>query len=396
MKYELVNFSEIDKFAIKSYCAIHGEDAKKNMGNIEAVQPEQVGAINAIFGGSPCQDFSAAGKEKGALWQCEDCGAEYNPLAVRYLERDKCPRCSGENIKKTRSSLVVEFLRMVRYKKPKFGIYENVPALLNKNHKQTFEMFLAELQGYGYNVYFDVLNAKDYGIPQNRKRLYVVFVRKDVDNMTFKFPEKRDYAVSLQDVLEREVDEKYFYNDDIKIRFVKSLEESTVNAINKVAEIDLKTLEMNKRVYYDGISPALTTSQGGGCVVKILIDESYKKAKVDDCCNTLLSGERGLSKRQGEGNAVMTIGESGYCIRKLTPKEYFRLMGFNDDDFDSCVAAGISDTQLYKQAGNSIVVNVLYGIFNELYKAMPCLFDDLKVLSLFSGIGAFEKGLKLL
>lgn len=396
MEYTLVNFSEIDKFAIKSYCAIHSEDEKKNLGNIETVQPEQVGVINAIFGGSPCQDFSVAGKGKGALWQCGYCGGEYNPLVVHYLERDKCPLCHRKNVKKTRSSLVVEFLRMVRYKKPKFGIFENVPALLNKNHKRTFEMFLAELQEYGYNVYFDVLNSKDYGIPQNRKRVYVVFVRKDVDNMTFKFPPKRDYVVSLQDVLEQDVDEKYFYNDDIKIRFVKSLEESTVNAINKVAEIDLKTIRMHKAVHYGGISPVLTATQGGGYGCKILLDGSYKNQKVKDCCNTLLSGEKGIANIQSKGNVVMTIGESGYRVRKLTPREYFRLMGFSDDDFDNCIDAGISDAQLYKQAGNSIVVNVLYDIFNELYKAMPYLFDDLKVLSLFSGIGAFEKGLKLL
>lgn len=369
MKYELVNFSEIDKFAIKSYCAIHSEDEKKNMGNIEAVQPEQVGAINAIFGGSPCQDFSVAGKEKGALWQCEDCGAEYNPLAVRYLERDKCPRCSGENIKKTRSSLVVEFLRMVRYKKPKFGIYENVPALLNKNHKQTFEMFLAELQEYGYNVYFDVLNAKDYGIPQNRKRVYVVFVRKDIDNKKFNFPQARKIYRLAEEILEENVEEKYYYNENIRIKFLKSIEESCENKINKIAKLDKKTF--------------------------VLADGTYNEPKIKPFLSCLLSGERGMVGRR-ESNAVMILRDGEYRVRRLTPKEYFRGMGFTDSDHEKCVYAGVSDTQLYKQAGNSIVVNVLYDIFKELYNAMPYLFDDLKVLSLFSGIGAFEKALNLL
>jgi DNA (cytosine-5)-methyltransferase 1 len=82
-----------------------------------------------------------------------------------------------------------------------------------------------------------------------------------------------------------------------------------------------------------------------------------------------------------------------YRIRKLTPRECWRLMGFKDDDFDKAKAAGVSDSQLYKQAGNSIVVDVLYYIFKELYEAMHYLFDDLKVSSYFSGIGAFEKAL---
>lgn len=85
-----------------------------------------------------------------------------------------------------------------------------------------------------------------------------------------------------------------------------------------------------------------------------------------------------------------------YRIRKLTPRECWRLMGFKDEDFDKAKAAGVSDSQLYKQAGNSIVVDVLYYIFKELYQAMPYLFDDLKVSSYFSGIGAFEKALDFL
>ena len=95
----------------------------------------------------------------------------------------------------------------------------------------------------------------------------------------------------------------------------------------------------------------------------------------------------------GESVKVAEDEVEGYRIRKLTPRECFRLMGFSDDDFDKAQSAGISNSQLYKQAGNSIVVDVLYHIYKELYKAMPYLFDDLKLGSYFSGIGAFEKGL---
>ena len=96
------------------------------------------------------------------------------------------------------------------------------------------------------------------------------------------------------------------------------------------------------------------------------------------------------------GVVDMDNNDTGYRIRKLTPKECWRLMGFSDGDFDKAKSAGVSNTQLYKQAGNSIVTDVLYYIFKELYKAMPYLFDNLKVGSYFSGIGAFEIGLNRL
>lgn len=118
---------------------------------------------------------------------------------------------------------------------------------------------------------------------------------------------------------------------------------------------------------------------------KLLIDDTYGYEKnhryYKDYSPTLRSERIGLK--------IM----DSYRIRKLTPKECFRLMGFSDDDFDKAKSAGVSNSQLYKQAGNSIVVDVLYYIFKELYEAMPYLFDDLKVGSYFSGIGAFEKGL---
>lgn len=109
---------------------------------------------------------------------------------------------------------------------------------------------------------------------------------------------------------------------------------------------------------------------------------------------------RGRVQENGNISPTITATETGICkieseyrIRKLTPKECWRLMGFSDEDFEKAEAAGVSNSQLYKQAGNSIVVDVLYYIFVELYTAMPYLFEDLKVSSFFSGIGAFEKAL---
>ena len=107
---------------------------------------------------------------------------------------------------------MIEYLRIIRHGKPNWGIYENVKALVGKKYKETFELFLKELEEYGYNVYYQVLNAKDYGVPQNRERIFVIYIRKELDNGQFKFPEPFDNGLRLRDVLEDEVDEKYYVN----------------------------------------------------------------------------------------------------------------------------------------------------------------------------------------
>lgn len=167
-----------------------------------------------MFGGSPCQDFSPAGKMGGATWTCRKCGYTYNPLEVYFQERDKCPECKAIDVEKTRSSLLVEWLRFLREKKPRFAIYENVKNITGKRFKDTFNLFMKELEEYGYNVYWQVLNAKHYGIPQNRERVYCVIIRKDLDNGKFQFPKIIPLQHSLQDLLENEVDKKFYLSDE--------------------------------------------------------------------------------------------------------------------------------------------------------------------------------------
>lgn len=210
--YELVNFCEFDKYATTSYCAIHGVDESLNLGDITKVDETKITPFNFICGGSPCQDFSVAGGQAGSKWKCKDCGHEYNPLTVHYSERDKCPHCGSENLDKTRSSLLVEWLRVIRANKPKWGIYENVKNIVGKKFKDTFQMFIDELHKYGYNTYYKVLNAKDFGIPQNRERVYLIIILKEFDNGQFKFPEGFDNGIRLKDILEDEVDEKFYIN----------------------------------------------------------------------------------------------------------------------------------------------------------------------------------------
>lgn len=475
-----------------------------------------------ICGGSPCQDFSVAGKQKGSVWTCKECGHEYNPLIVHWNERDKCPNCGSENIDKTRSSLLVEYLRVVRANKPNFGIYENVKNIVGKQFKDTtFKLFTDELEEYGYNVYWKVLNAKNYGIPQNRERVYLLFIKKDLDNGKFKFPEPFDNGLRLKDLLEDEVDDKFYISDEKVERFITNLNDKNSllydpcqvkregksreyseyaptltsrdykdprlvneNVVRQVGNIsDCNGAWDNPQVgrVYDvsGCSPTLNTCSGGGHEPKVItgIDKSYNNPKFIETANCITSREdRGISNRKSEGTAVLKIGninpsgngmngsvyseeglsptlttnkgegnkvaikqatkqgyiecevggvadlsypdsktrrgrvqdngnisptitatETGICriespirIRKLTPRETFRLMGFSDENFDAAQKAGVSNSQLYKQAGNSIVIDVLYYIYVELYKVMPYLFDDLKLSSFFSGIGAFE------
>lgn len=515
-----MNFCEFDKYATSSYCAIHNENESKNLGDITKVDETKLEPFNMICGGSPCQDFSVAGKQKGSVWTCKDCGHEYNPLTVHWSERDKCPCCGSNNIEKTRSSLLVEYLRVIRANKPNFGIYENVKNIVGRQFKDTtFKLFTDELEEYGYNVYWKVLNAKNYGIPQNRERVYLIFIKKDLDNGKFKFPEAFDNGVRLKDLLEDVVDQKYYVDNSRVEELISKAKESPY--VNKNANFELidgtssyairsqefvrtgfteesSTLAardykdphcvvvkqpkveclgnvnpsnkgMNGNVYNDnGLAPTLTTNKGEG--VKIAIKQATKKGYIEceiggvadlsypdsktrrgrvqeggNICPTLTATETGVcriesieekpkerffrqaldtfddsdaeygdtidafnkrvnksgcsptltTRPEGFKTAILPV-TNNLRVRKLTPKECFRLMGFSDENFNAAHNAGISNSQLYKQAGNSIVVDVLYYIFVELYKAMPYLFDDLKLSSFFSGIGAFEVALNRL
>ena len=437
--WKLVNFCEFDKYATNSYCAIHNENESKNLGDITKVDETKLEPFNMICGGSPCQDFSVAGKQKGSVWTCKDCGHEYNPLTVHWSERDKCPCCGSNNIEKTRSSLLVEYLRVIRANKPNLGMYENVKNIVGKQFKDTFKMFTDELDEYGYNVYWKVLNAKDYGIPQNRERVYLIFIKKELDNGKFTYPEPFDNGMRLKDVLEENVDEKFYISEDKVQKFIQTLHidksdegSNTPKFVGNVNRPDFGTGYAGGVWDVDNISPTLTTMQGGGRQPHIMcgIDKSLNGTKFIDNANCLTAREdRGISNRKSEGTAVIEVlgnvnpsgkgmngnvfsdnglsptlttnkGEgnkilSNLRIRKLTPKECFRLMGFNDSDYEAASKV-VSNSQMYKQTGNSIVVDVLYYILVELYKAMPYLFDDLRLSSFFSGIGAFEIALNRL
>ena len=539
IEYELVGFSEIDKYAIKSYCAIHNVSEELNLGDITKIDIKSLPKdIDFITHGSPCTDLSLAGKEAGA------------------------DKGSG-----TRSSLMWNSVEIFKHCKPKIILWENVKNLLSKKHKHNFDAYIEDLNNLGYISYYKVLNAKDFGIPQNRERVFTISIRNDI-NKEFKFPEPFDNGIRLKDLLEKEVDEKYYINTekanklieefkannknneqkilvcgklnssqdgivcnpngispthvaghgncpkvvcpcitpdrlnkrqngrrfktndepmftltaqdrhgilegDVKIlRNVRTeygkqirkdyengnieekrsnmtmleprkdditntittvtkdnllLETNTLNFIggigdkdivgdNKslsrnypqgnrvydsnniacsqtangggiggktglylVGNLDIKGNEQIRRVYSEeGISPTLNTMQGGNTQPKVMYKvrqatkQGYAIAEEGDSIN--LEQPNSTTRRGRVGNKIANtltcscnqavVNE--YRIRKLTPLECYRLMGFDDEDFYKASALN-SNSQLYKQAGNSICVNVLEEIFKNLF-----------------------------
>ena len=382
IEYELVGFSEIDKYAIKSYCAVHGVDESLNLGDVSKIYDyDRFAGVDLITHGSPCQDFSVAGLQAG-----------------------------GDKGTGTRSSLMWETVRIIENVKPKYIIWENVKNLLSKSHRHNFDSYIQVMNDLGYNSYYKVLNAKDYDIPQNRERIYTISIRKDLDR-GYEFPEGTELKLKLKDMLEEKVDEKYYLSAKLIKYFEKQNEvnrekgrgfkfETTDgdcvakavttrvgacrtddNYIKVIGEVDIKGHDCIKRVYdVEGIAPTLTDMQGGHRQPKILeLEYPYIAASRGRNPENPSDRTRGIPTEQrlepnklGISNTITSVQKDNYVvegrerIRKLTPRECWRLMGFADKDFDKARGAGTSDTQLYKQAGNSIVVNVLEAVFKEM------------------------------
>ena len=361
---EVADYVEIDKYAVASYNAINGTDFEPQ----DICTWDKNIEVDLIMHGSPCQDFSVAGKQAGG-----DVG-------------------SG-----TRSSLMYETIRIVGKLRPKYVVWENVKNLLSAKHRHNFEAYLETMKALGYTNYYQVLNAKDYGIPQNRERVFTISILGE--HKPFKFPNREPLELRLKNLLEDEVEEKYylskkmidfFYRNEQKqkekgngFRFGVSdgnviakavttraggrMDDNFIKCV-QVGTLDMKGMDCVKRVYSgEGLSPTLTDMQGGNRQPKIITATAmrgrYKGNKTEQQIET--------SNRE-YANAITTVQKDSLIsdntrVRKLTPKECWRLMGFSDEDFEKAAKVN-SNTQLYKQAGNSIVVNVLEKIFINLLK----------------------------
>lgn len=409
--YELVNYCEIDPYASKAYPLIHNVPESKNLGDITKVDTSKLHDIDMITYGFPCVDISLAGRMRG-------------------FEHE------GEQ---TRSGLFYEAMRIIEDTKPAYAICENVKNLVSKRFKDEFEIVLSSLEKAGYNNYWKVLNAKDFGIPQNRERVFIISIRKDIDDGKFQFPQPKPLELRLKDLLEDEVDDKYYLKKNLSFfiknsfdmerkgngfRFEPHIKDNAQIAKtittkagvrmddNFVMDIDsesekfkfdstnpkviqignvcpTKTRENpNQGRVYDenGLSPALTSMSGGNRQPMIVNEQSFvvrennkrgfTEAYEGDTINCEQPNSKTRRGRVGRGVAqtintgtlqgVVVNDSDNLRIRKLTPKECFRLMGFDDRDIDILVENKISNTQLYKMAGNSIVVSVLEGIFRML------------------------------
>lgn len=428
IKHEVVNYCEIDKYASCAYSAIHTINEDVNLGDITKVNFNEIKDFNLLVGGSPCQDFSVAGKGTGAMWECEKCGHKYNPLEAHYTKRNNCPNCQSIHIKKTRSSLIVYFLKALEIKRPKHFIYENVKGLLNINHKETFELFIEELKEYGYKVKYKILNSKDFGVPQNRERLFCVGTLDN--NIDFEFPIGFDNHIRLKDILEKNIPTKYYLSDEkaSKLIFDNKKVLGNVNPsgkgqggnvynINHLAptltvnhgegnKIGIPVINGTKKGYIiandgdginisfpnsksrrgrvlKGISPTLDTGSNQ-CIIRVgkldikELDQNKRVFSIKGISPTITTTNpcKIFRLKNKEDIKKLKSNNIKYRIRKLMPLEAWRLQGFSDEDYWKARKSlectfykgkDKSNSQMYKMSGNSITVNVLEAIFKSLF-----------------------------
>lgn len=309
---------EIDKFARLSYLANHEIDEARFFTDVKELDARAyAGQIDILIGGSPCQDFSIAGQRAGE---------------------------NGE-----RGNLIWQFYRVVSEARPKVFIYENVKGFLSINGGKSYQRFLDALRGLGYYCHAEILNTKDYGIPQNRERLYIVGFLNADEYYAFSYAPKQALGLNLGDMLDREVDEKYFLSDKINCVPQKN---TSGNFIKIVGKLDIKGNDIIKRVYAtDGVVPTIHTAQGGNQEPKILQrPRGFNKGNEFELCPT-------ISSNSFEQNNL----PKGERIRKLTPRECLRLQGFPES-----FKIVVSDTQAYKQDGNAMSVNVVKMILEQI------------------------------
>lgn len=333
------DISEIDKYAIQAYNQLHGYT--HNWGDITKIDETKLPYYDLITYSSPCQDFSVAGLQKGG-----DAG-------------------SG-----TRSSLLWECERIIRAVKPKYLLMENVRNLVGKKHKHNFIRWLRVLEMMGYQNYWQVLNAKDYGVPQNRERVFVVSI---LGCGQYLFPNPIKLEKRLKDVLDPVVDEKYYLSSKRIEGFLKRTEQQRkVNGgyIFQPSDGDCvgKTITgcndnriTDNYIYEPNVLTPKRTEYGKQ------IRKEYESGTVKESRHNMTELE---PRDDGISNTLTSVQKDNLLlhkcrIRKLTPHECWRLMGVKDEQFNKL--HGISNSQLYKLAGNSIVVDVLMGIFKNLF-----------------------------
>lgn len=358
--------SEIDKFAQKAYTALYGDEHLQ--GDIKKIDAKDVFDHDVLVGGFPCQSFSVAGKRLGF----DD---------------------------KTRGTLFFEIIRIMKEKKPKIALLENVKGLAGHDKGRTLETVVRTLSDIGYAVDFEVLNSKYFGVPQNRERVFIVAVRDDlvtpepwriegtnvvakgkrriaeidgVKTFNFEYPTQGEVTVRLRDILEDDVDERYYLSEEKTAKLVAQLEERGIKeqagieydrrfGVGKTRETALCLSASDWR----GLNRNQTQTAVAETRAVLTPDRPEKRQNgrrfKDD-------GEESFTLTAQDKHGV-AIGEyPRYRIRKLTPLECWRLQGFSDLAHETVKLAGVSDSQRYKQAGNAVTVNVIEALMKPLLR----------------------------
>lgn len=293
-----------ENFVEQSYMANYKIDKKNFYQDIRFLNGNKFkGKVDLFVGGSPCQSFSISGKRLGF----ED----------------------------TRGTLFYEYARLVKEIQPKVFIYENVPGMLSHDNGRTWEVISNVFDELGYKWKLNKLCARDYGIPQNRTRIYIVAIRKDLGIEPPQLIPKKELTVTMKDFLDKKVDYKYYHSE-------------------KGFKWITKPLSLKKRV---SINSDISRTQAANqqfnwCGDMIFYKYNPKEKYADNVYIGEFKGEKGVA-------------------RKLTPRECLRLMGY-DDSFKIVVP----NQQMYRQSGNSIVVNVLEAILKEIIDTK--VFDEVK------------------
>ena len=355
--HEVVAISEIDKYAIQGYYSLHDKSIP-NLGDISKIKVEDIPDHDLFTYSFPCQDISVAGRIRGIV--------------------------AGE----TRSGLLYECEKIIEGKKPKYLLMENVKNLVSKKFKADFDRWLDYLEGLGYTNYWKVLNAKHYGVPQNRERVFVVSILGEHE--PYKFPEPVPLTTRVRDLLDDGVAEKYYLKDEIQERFLPfpkdRLKGEDLEVLGTTAP---NPYDKDGNIIYNKCTSAWVYNTDK--LMSTLSARDYKQPKqiIELPCvgasrgrnpknpSSRAAGEHTEQRLEinsgGTSNALTTVLKDNYVvektfrIRKLTPKECFRLMGLTDNDIEKIQATGVSDTQQYKMAGNSIVIDVLEAIFKNLF-----------------------------
>lgn len=400
--HECVGFCEIDKYARASYKAIHNTEGEIELHDITAVSDESIrgfGSVDVICGGFPCQAFSIAGHRRGF----ED----------------------------TRGTLFFEICRFASILRPKYLFLENVRGLLNHDGGATFETIIRTLDGLGYDVEWQVLNSKNFGVPQNRERVFIIghlrgqrtrnvfpigreseqsdrqqskieivgntknpngtsqgtgSVVYDSNGLIgtlcaryYKEPKQVAIPVLTPDRAEKRQNGRRFKTDGEPMFTLTAQDRHGVVVGNEIKKFGTIQPNFNQSgVVYetDGISPTIRAYQSGGLEPKIRVKEAtsqgYAEAEIGDSVSLSHPNSKTRRGRVGKqiANTLLTgesqgVVEPDYRIRKLTPRECWRLQGFPDWAFDKAQEVN-SNSQLYKQAGNSVTVNVIAAIAKEL------------------------------